>query len=299
MELYNNLTWREEKYFQKLLSKLKNTSWIQPLLNKIQKEGISAETKSLLFELRFAGELDFLDIEAEYEYKTGVNDSSIDFKITKDNFNWLFELVSIKVSNAVKNATTIKTPYFNGSGVTFRMSDQEATKANTSSIFEMGLSSKANDIRQSEAGEIIIVQQKIGEKVFHKGKPTKFPDICDNTFHIIIVDMRGFLGEGGGGDKYDYKIITHGCRGMNHIYFRFWEGEPIKGIFEKDCPLRSAKTIQERIHFIGFVNETEFGPGEMLKQTIYFPNPNLFDNDSAKLAIEKIPFRTRNSKQMT
>lgn len=267
----------KKDYCQKLLGKLENTLWIQPLINKIKKERISEKTMPLLFELRFAGELNFLDIEAEYEYKTGVNDSSIDFKITKDNFNWLFELVSIGVSDAVKDATTFIEP----------------------NIFEMVLCSKSNDKRKSEAGELIIVQQKIGEKVFHKGKPTKFPDICDNTFHIILVDIRGFLGKGGGGNKYDYKIITHGCRGMDPIYFRFWEDEPIKGIFEKDYPGRSAKTIQERIHFIGFVNETEFGPGEMLKQTIYFPNPNLFDNDSARSAFEKIPFRTRNNKYMT
>jgi len=100
------LTGREGNYCKSLINDLKNLDWIQPLIRKIKETGgISKQTKPLLFELRFAAELYRLGLSSDYEYKTGINDSTVDFRIKKDDSSWLVELVSIEISDAVERAT--------------------------------------------------------------------------------------------------------------------------------------------------------------------------------------------------
>ena len=62
---------------------------------------------------------------------------------------------------------------------------------------------------------------------------------------------------------------------------RYWEGKaghlsPIKGLFEQDNPLKAARYVQERIHFLGFVREHDFSDGEIGKIGYYFANWCLF-----------------------
>lgn len=159
---------------------------------------------------------------------------------------------------------------------------------------EQILTSDANDGRQSEEGEIILVQQKIGEKVFSGERPIKFPSVVDNVFHMILLDMRGFLGMVDG-DEADYREIAYGHEGLKpHERWKahYWNNAPIKGIFERENPLRAAYTVQERIHFLGFVNEQEYCEGCLLKQIYYYHNPLLFnDHLHAQSIIDKLPFR--------
>lgn len=62
------------------------------------------QIKAALFEVRFAYALYLAGLTAEYEYKTGVANSTVDFKLNSDP-NWLIELTSLRESKAVKDAT--------------------------------------------------------------------------------------------------------------------------------------------------------------------------------------------------
>ena len=188
----------------------------------------------------------------------------------------MIELVSIEISDAAKCATKHIEPF----SVTH-------------------LESNAEDRKQSEEGEIILVQQKIGEKVYSNGKPIKFPPVSDNIYSLVLVDMRGYLA-GTGGDIDDYHEIASGIYGLkpeDRWKAHFWKdgngkSAPIKGIFDKNNPLHASKTLQERIHFIGFADEKEYGQGELLNQIHYIGNPTLFDSDeSLKAVYNKMPFR--------
>jgi hypothetical protein len=259
------------------MNSLENIQWIQPLIKKIKANGgVCNKNKPLLFELRFAAELHYLGLSPNYEYKTGVDDSTVDFRINrKDGFSWLVELVSIEISDAVKRAT-------------------EETEVCWTTL----LHSDAEDKTQSVEGEIIKAQEKIVEKVYSNGKITKFPPASDVCISLILADMRGCLLENTG--YYDYLQIAYGAKGLRPEHecpVYFWKDRngtflPIKGIFEEDNPLKGSTILQQRIHFLGFVNEKEYGLGELLNQIQYFPNPNLFDNDkSVQLIYNQMPFR--------
>lgn len=67
---------------------------------------------------------------------------------------------------------------------------------------------------------------------------------------------------------------------------RLWPGrsgqlEPIKGIFEVSNPRHGAHTLQERVHFVGFVNEKEYCDGCLQKYSYYLPNWHLFRSDAS------------------
>jgi len=135
--------------------------------------------------------------------------------------------------------------------------------------------------KQSPEGELLLVEQKITEKVMRNGKPIKFP-APTNAFHMIMIDTRAFLN---GGDADDYAQIAYGPAGMKYqSNVMSWPNpdtgkwEPIKGLFHPDNPLRGAKLIQERIHFLGFVAEKVYKDGEIPKVMMPFSNPHLFED---------------------
>ena len=273
----NYLNMKEGNYCVSLLNSLKNIPWIKPLIRRIEEAGgISKKNKPLLFELRFAADLHNIGLSADYEYKTGINDYSVDFRIIKDNYSWLVELVSIEISDAVKSATKYEGPY-------------EET------ILVTGAG------KQSGEGEIVRVQRKILEKVFEKKKHIKFPTVSDNVFSLILIDMRGYLGKGEVlSDKDDYREIAYGKAGLERKnrwmlhYQKDRKGKevPTIGLFEENNPLIGVSTLQERIHFLGFVAEKEFGPGKLLKQIYYLANPLLFNTNESMLEVyNKMPFR--------
>jgi hypothetical protein len=181
---------------------------------------------------------------------------------------WLIETVSAQESNAVKAATTEHGP-----------------------LSQVTLASSHSDSKSSEEGELLLLEQKIGEKVWHSGAPTKFP-IPQGALHLILVDTRGF--NLGVGDKYDYDHATQGVGVLpDEVYFRYWKGEPIKGLFERNNPVRAARAVQERIHFIGFVRESKYCDGEINKKAYLCPNPHLFgDNAAAQTAYKTFPLKS-------
>jgi hypothetical protein len=270
----NILTTREAEFTAKAIEVLKGVEWAQPVLGRLQQAGgHKSENMPLMFEVRFAYELHRAGEVADYEYNAGVGESTVEFRIP-GAVSWLVELVSVRTSQAAKKSVT-----------------------RHGSIYEQVLSTDAEDAAQTPEAEMITAEQKIGEKVFTNGVPTKFPQPSRDVYHMILADMRGYLDEGG--DAYDYRQMAYGPSGIpseDSWTIHYWktEGgkrEPIKGLFEKSCPLRAARFIQERIHFIGFVREREYQDGEITDKAYYLPNPYLLTSDEVRKLYEVFPLR--------
>lgn len=274
----DTLTIREAEFTKFAIDSLANVSWAQPVLLRLQQAGgIKSENMSLMFETRFAYALHGAGKCADYEYNAGVGTSTVEFRVS-DKVSWFIELVSIRTSQAAQKAIT-----------------------QNGLIFEQLLSSNAKDRTQSEEAEMITAQQKIGEKVFTNGAPTKFPAPRDNNYHVIFVDTRGYLDEGG--DVFDYRQMAYGAQGIPPQYawtIHYWgiehgKLEQIRGLFEKECPLRAAPFIQERVHFLGFICEREFCTGEISNRAYYLPNPHLLSNDEAREIYETFPLKEKHA----
>jgi hypothetical protein len=265
------LTVKEVRFTERAIAGLEGVPWAQDVLDRLQQSGgFKLENKPFMFEVRFAYELHRAGAFAEYEYSAGVGDSTVDFYVPGD-ITWLIDLVSIRTSQAAKKAIIKKC-----------MPPNDI-------FYEQILSSNANDIAQSPEAEMITAQQKIGEKVFADGKPTKFPVPRDNDYHVILTDMRGFLDFGG--DRYDYRQMAYGASGLPQHYLHYWENEPIKGLLEESCPLRAARFIQERIHFLGFVCEREYREGEIPKASLYLTNHHLLSDEEVKKISQAFPLK--------
>ena len=263
---------KEAEYTQHALDELSSVSWATPLLTRLQSAGgLKSENMPIMFEVRFAYELHRAGVSAIYEYQAGVGNSAVEFK-TETTPPWLVELVSIRTSDAAKRAVR-----------------------QTGLIYEQLLAPTPDDPARSEEAEMITAEQKIGEKVFTDGRPTKFPPVSD-SLHLIVTDIRGYLDEGG--DVFDYRQMAYGARGIPAQYswmIHYWEivpgkTQPIRGLFERDNPLHSARYVQERIHFLGFVREREFREGEIRDLAYYLANPHIFsDQDSASDSFRTYP----------
>jgi len=270
----DSLTKKEAEFTERAIEALKDAAWAQPVIERLQQAGgLKSENMSLMFEVRFAYELHRAGKVAEYEYSAGAGNSTVEFRVP-GSVTWLFELVSIRTSQAAKKAIT-------QSGL----------------LYGQILSTNATDMAQSEEAEMITAEQKIGEKVLKDNAPTKFPLPIDNVYHVILADMRGYLDEGG--DVFDYRQIAYGAPGIPFQYLwtiHYWKTdveklEAIKGLFEKSCPLRAARLIQERIHFLGFACEREYQDGEIPSRAYYLPNPHLLTNEEAQKIYEAFPLK--------
>ena len=148
----DTLTLDEVNFTKKAIQSLESTDWGASVVRRLEVAGgIKSENMPLMFEVRYAYELSRKGLSAQYEYRAGVDGSTVEFKVCNGPC-WLIELVSIRVSQAAKHA--IK---------------------QTGMIYQQILASDSEDIAQSEEAEMITAEQKIGEKVFSNGKPTKFP----------------------------------------------------------------------------------------------------------------------------
>lgn len=269
----DTLTTTEAEYTRQVLEELSRVAWAGSLLAKIEAAGgLTAAAMPLLFEVRVAYELYRTGCHVQYEYPSGVGDSTVDFRVVGSR-EWLIELVSIRESNAVKRATV-------------EVAENE---------WQRELATDAADRAQSEEGELITAEQKIVEKVYSAGTPTKFP-LPSNAYHVILTDMRGYLGAGG--DRGDYRHIAYGAAGVRHdpMLIHWWTGtdgkrRPIKGLFEASNPLKGAAYVRERIHVLGFIKEKDYHLGEIRQQTYYVPNNHLFNNEEIAEARSTYPLR--------
>jgi len=273
-----SLTADEVSFTKNAIESLKSTDWGASVVHRLEVAGgVKPENMPLMFEVRYAYELNRKGVTAQYEYGAGVGDSTVEFKIS-NGVTWLVELVSIRTSQAAKRA--IK---------------------QTGLIYQQILASDSNDIAQTEEAEMITAEQKIGEKVFSDGKPTKFPMPQNNQYHVVLVDARGYLD--GGGDIYDYRQMAYGASGIprdSSWTVHYWKNQdgipkPITGLFEAECPLKSAKHVHERIHFLGFISEESFVDGEIASNAYYLANPHLFSHAEAEAAYMHYPLRNETS----
>jgi hypothetical protein len=280
--LWDNLTSAEAQFMQHVLQTLKNEPWAKQLVRTINDAGgITQANMPFLFEARVAYALHERGIKPDYEYKTDVGNSSVDFRIIGKSKNWLVEIVKIGESAAAAAATHQHGPYIGG---LLKTPSAGAT---------------ADEAKESPEGELLLAEQKIAEKVVSGRNPIKFPKPTAGSFHMIIIDMRAFLH---GGDEDDYAQICYGAAGVHHPANVFnWpnpstgKAEPIKGLFQPANPLRGAPVIQERVHFLGFVTEKSYKAGEISKVMRPFANPHLLgDEQEASHAWKTNPLRQIN-----
>ena len=262
----------EALYVQALLADTGADHWLRPLCEKLREKGLTVPTKPLMFELRVGAHLAGAVESATYEHSLGVGASTVDFAFASSGVHWCLELVSVTTSQAVRDASWTNGPTFGAE-----------------------LSSDAADQRTSPQGELLLVQQKIGEKVGTADAPTKFPLPVAGRVHAILVDVRGFGLTGG--DEWDYKEIVYGHSGIpdDLAPLRHWwkdadgSQRPILGVFDpKNTKNRAALLLRERIHFLGFSWDTEYRQGTIAKSTFWCPNPGLVGSDADALAL----FRT-------
>ena len=254
------LSEKEGKYAAHVVNELRTVCWASALLRRIdERGGITASNQPLLFEARFAYELFRRGRHVEYEYPAGVGASTIEFRISNSK-EWLIELVSVSESDGMRLATH--------------------TFGNRFSTFLSSVNLKKTaraEQKQSEEAEMITAQHKIGEKVLTRGQPTKFP--CPaGAVHAILVDMRGYIGQGG--DSIDYRQIAYGPDGVpsdRRELIHHWEDKPIRGLFEtlNKHPAKAAALLQERVHLLGFVAEKEYRENEIADKAYWLPNPRL------------------------
>jgi hypothetical protein len=264
----------EVPFTERAITTLADVQWAQTLLRRLdQAGGVVEQNVPLLFEARFAFEVHAAGASADYEHMTSVGASTVDFRIAAET-EWFVELVSIRESKATSDASVDDGTFF---GLTL-------------------VSLPGKDTKTSEAGEMLLVQQKIGEKVYGN-KEIKFPAATPGRFQMIVVDMRGYLGGIPAVDHYDYRQIVGGSYGVPEGYVQFWGDEPIKGLFEVDNPLRSSSFVRGRVHFIAFVRERRYTEGELPSIIRFFANPHLFSNvEEARAALSGFPVRIAKSK---
>jgi len=212
-----------------------------------------------LFELRYAAEISQLKPLPEYEFRSGFDESSIDFRIQTSEADWRVELLSTMTSEAVEEATQ-----------------------HEGDFFSTVLGSDLEDPRHSMAGEMILLQQKIGEKVWRKDRAIKFGVPTAGVFQAIIADVRG------AGlalmDDWDFLQIAYGPQGIAHAkhpvgqYFRMKDGsrKPVSGLFDPSNVQRYTKAFRERIHFVGFCSDETYELGSVHKNLVMIPNPHMF-----------------------
>jgi hypothetical protein len=148
----------------------------------------------------------------------------------------------------------------------------------------------ADDPTQSTEGEILKAQERIAAKVFDRKRgPIKFPEL-DSSIHMVMVDARGFGGDGHGQED-DCRQISHGPQGLNPSWAGCWTDpntgvrSPIRGLFERECPLSAASILRNRVHVLGFLCERTFAAREIGDCALYLCNPWLVENEAKAHAI--------------
>jgi len=268
---WDSLTRGEADYVQTIMDELKDQAWAAPILAGIRDNGgIVQANKDRMFELRFAYALHRQGIAPQYE-SPGEGQSTIDFGFANKGQRWRVEMVRLGETQAVRDAT--------GSSV-----DSDGT-------FWTGrvLRTDAQDPKQSLEGETLKAVERICQKCESKGRPHKFP-VPDGAYHAMLVDFRTFSSNGG--DVHDRIHVALGAAGVAERYRLFWDKRPITGVFSNETKVRGAAQARDRVHFLGFVRESAYRPGEFAAATQFIVNPQLFaDGAAARAAMATWPLQ--------
>jgi hypothetical protein len=250
---------------------LRDEVWARALLRDIPNtDELSRADKATLFELRFAYALHEAGIVPRYEV-AGEGGSTLDFGFTNGGKEWRVELMRLEETEAARRATIL-----------------EAIENGIRWISRI-LRTNADDRAQSEEGETLKAVQRICQKCERDELPHKFPVPWD-AYQALLVDFRTFLN---GGDEFDRIHVGLGGEFVpTDFHRRYWNGRLISGVFSPQTDVRGAASIRERAHFLGFVNEREFGPGKFGPATQFIANPNLFESaDAAPEALATWPLQ--------
>lgn len=267
----DRITNEESQRMEVVLGELRSVPWASPLVGRIDRRGgISVATQPELFEARVAHELHRLGVEATYEYMAGVGGTSVDFH-TPGHPEFLIEVVSLRTSEGVQAAVRRHGPF-----IEHRLSTENLRTEDYQ--------------RESIESELVLVQQKLGEKVLEKGKVVKFPATDPSRRHVLVMDVRSIMG-GGEEMKYlrdDLLQVTYGHWGVDQVggrRIRLGMSVPsadgtmqsLQGIFEnvEAHPLRAAAILRERIHAIHFVCERMYNADEIAGPDASYIVPNL------------------------
>jgi hypothetical protein len=241
---------------------------VQPLVRRIdERGGVCPEAMPLLFEARTAFAIHRGEAAAEYEYAAGVGNSTIEFRVVGER-DLRIECVSLRESMGATRAVV-------RDGALYRQA-----------LVTPPLGASRERAERSTEAQIIKAQEKIGEKVFANGKPTKFP-LPGDALHAVLVDARGMMP--GGGDQWDFAQIANGPDWVPpDVPVHFWEDRPIAGIFEESYPGRAGPALRERIHLIGFIAEEQYAPGELFDGVAWTHNPHLLSNSQLRAEAEAL-----------
>lgn len=268
---WDTFTKDEAEFVRTIMDELRDVTWAKPLLASIRDSGgLVHANKAKFFELRFGYALHGASVTPQYEID-GEGGSTLDFGFAAGGQSFRVELMRLEETDAARQATHAGT---DAAGVEWS---------------SRSLSSNNDDKRQTEEGETLKAVQRICQKCERAGKPYKFP-APDGAVHVLLVDAR---------------TLFHGCDGHDRVHIalggefvsepmarRYWEGTLISGAFSPRTKVRGAAQMRERVHFLGFVGEESYAPGEIPQVSHFIANPNLFrDEDEAAAAFAAWPLR--------
>ena len=256
---WDTFTTDEAEFVRTIMDELRDVTWAKPLLASIRDAGgLVHANKAKFFELRFGYALHGAGVTPQYEIE-GEGGSTLDFGFAAGSQNFRVELMRLEETDAARQATHTGT---------------DAAGVEWSSRI---LSSHNDDPRQTDAGETLKAVQRVCQKCERGGKPYKFP-VPDGAVHVLLVDSRTLFN---GCDDHDRVHIALGGEFVTEpMARRYWEGTLISGAFSARTAVRGAAQMRERVHFLGFVSEEAFAPGEIPKVSHFIANPNLFRNDN-------------------
>lgn len=220
------------------------------------------QLRSYLFELQIANALHLAGIVPQYEFKTGNQFSSVDFRFSFGGLEWLVEAVNPQVSEGIRDATKF----------------EEILPGITE--WKMELSS--NNPEQSIEQEVCRLQREIAGKVLSSsGRHRKFPSPEPGRGHLVVVDTRTFLGNGEA-EMDDFWQIMFGPRAVSNPHFVLcWpprSGQYIVGLYENGCTQPGSSIFRERIHCVVFTRIQAYQDGAIFRGSVWAVNPHLAIN---------------------
>jgi hypothetical protein len=252
---FDTFTGGEADRMETIIGELDRVPWAQGILHDVQQNGgLVGKNMARFFELRYGHALHKAGIAVQREV-SGEGESTLDFGFTSKDQPWKVEMMRLQETQAAKAATT-------------REVDENGVR-----LIKRILTSDNQDKRQSPEGETLKAVERICQKCELGGKPHKFPK-PDKALHAILVDMRTFKN---GGDVHDRMHIGLGGEYVKEPYRMYWgedkQRELISGVFGPRTRVKGATEVHERVHFIGFVRERSFQPGELGMVIQFVGNP--------------------------
>lgn len=249
------------QYFKDNADRIGQPDWIKKSL-------ALGDLSPLLFEVRFAYDLQRLGIECEYEAET-LGKSSVDFQFEATD-KFLVELAYAQQSEQATKDTEFLPP---GIRSVLFMDDRELHR-----IVSIGVGKVATKIDGEDRYE-----------------PCKFPlpSTGSSNSHVVIINSGAYCAGTALSSAERYQVVYGGeafARIAQHDYeLRHGpDGNLLAGLFDINKPGEEARLFRERIHVVGLINEDHFGEGEVLRQIHFYRNPFLERNQEALKAIQAL-----------